>query len=682
MPTITQENENTTSLPKSPPASVGMMGLTTRAVALGLVAVLVTVWIVSYAELVYGDSSQIMIGYLQIPPIAVFLLFLFTGINFAVRRFSPGRELRSAELATVYAMMLPAAMVASHGMLQRVLPVMVAGNYFATRANDWRDIFFNHTPSWIIPWNPAGPPRQPIALEFFEGLRRGQTLPWQPWIRPVAVWFLLMALVYGAFLCMATILRKQWVESERLSFPLVQLPLEMIGSTRGADDTLSRPTSFFANKLAWAGFAVPFLVYNINGLHNIYPTLPSFNLYINLNNMLSTAPWNTVSYFVLDFSFMAIGFFYLLPTELLFSLWFFFLLGKCEEVFARSLGYDTPGAPHAAIHSFIAAQTIGAWPVLVASYFLLAKPHLKSVWKAAVSQRAADRGEGEMLSYRTAFWGLIACFIGIVIWCVAAGMSAWLAIAVFGLYLFVQAIVMARSTAEAGMIMTEGSWIPTDLIQLAVPYYSLGAANLTVLSYTDAVFTRDLRGMMFTAFLDSQRLADGVGLRRRSLLWALVTGIVVAAVSGAALQIWLPYHHGALTLYTFTYQGNDRQFFTENGSAFRSHTVGASNGAGAFLLVGLLVTAFLSVMRTRFAWWPLHPLGFALQATWTVIVFWFPMLVAWLVKALILRYSGMKLYRALRPFFIGMILGELTAAVQWTLLSMWLHCQPPFFPWP
>lgn len=682
MPSAIEENEKGAPLQQAQPLPV-IMGLTPRAVGLGLVAVLATVWLVSYAELVFGESSQIMIGYLQIPPAAVFLLFLFTGINIAVRRFLPGKELRSAELATIYAMMVPAAMVASHGLLQRVLPVMVAGNYFATRANDWRDIFFSHTPSWIVPWNTLGPPKQPVTLEFFEGLRRGQVLPWRPWIRPLAAWFVLMALVYGAFICMAAILRKQWVDSERLSFPLVQLPLEMIASASGpAEHTQPRAVSFFANKLAWAGFAVPFFVYNLNGLHNIFPTLPSVNLYINLNGMLSTPPWNTVSYFVMDLSFMAIGFFYLLPTELLFSLWFFYLLGKVEEVFARTLGYDTPGSPHASVHAFIAAQTMGAWPVLVGSYFLLARPHLKAVWRAATSSSATDRGEGEMLSYRTAFWGLVACFIGIVIWCMAAGMSAWLAVAVFGLYLFVQAIVMARSTAEAGMIMTEGSWIPTDLIQLAVPYYSLGAVNLTVLSYTDAVFTRDLRGMLFTAFLDTQRLADGVGLRRRSLLWALVLGIVVAVVGGAALQIWLPYDKGALTLYSFTYQGNDQQFFTENSAAYLAHSVGSTSNSGGFVLTGVLVTAFLSIMRTRFAWWPLHPLGYALQATWTVIVFWFPMFVAWLIKSLILRYSGMRLYRSLRPFFIGMILGELTAAVEWTLLSMRFHCQPPFFPWP
>lgn len=679
MPHAAEEKETGSFLAIGKDQSL-LVGLTPRAVMIGLISVLVTVWLVSYAELVYGDTSQIMIGYMQIPPVAVFLLFFFTGANLLVRRVRPGKELTAPELATIYVMVVPAAMIASQGLLQRVLPVMVAGNYFASRVNDWRDLFFIHTPAWLVPWNPNGPPRQPLVVSFFEGLRRGQALPWQPWVRPVAAWLLLMALVYGAFLCMAAILRKQWVDAERLSFPLVQLPLEMIGAATGKGSDAG--STFFQSRLAWLGFAVPFFVFNLNGLHNIYPPIPMLPLWIDLHGFFTAKPWNSISLFVIAFSFMAIGFFYLLPTEILFSLWFFFALGKVEEVFAASIGYDTPSAPHADVHSFIAAQTMGAWPVLVGAYFILARPHLANVWRAATGAGARDSGEGEMLSYRAAFWGLVGCFAGIVIWCVAAGMSAWLAIVTFGLYLFVQAIVMARSTAEAGLIITEGSWTSTDMVQLAVPYYSLGIANLTVLSYTDAVFTRDLRGMVFTAFLDSERLADGVGLRRRSLLYALVFGMLVAVFAGVILQIWLPYHLGALTLYKFTYQGNDRQFFRENGAAYLAHSVGASYRSGGFVLVGALITVLLSVMRTRLSWWPLQPLGFALSASYTVIVFWFPIFLAWLIKSLVMRYSGMPIYRMLRPFFIGMILGELTAAVEWTLFSMLAHVQAPFFPWP
>jgi hypothetical protein len=84
----------------------------------------------------------------------------------------------------------------------------------------------------------------------------------------------------------------------------------------------------------------------------------------------------------------------------------------------------------------------------------------------------------------------------------------------------------------------------------------------------------------------------------------------------------------------------------------------------------------------RFYWWPLHPLGYAMSASWTVIVFWFPMLVAWLLKLLTIRYGGMRLYAAVRPFFLGMIFGEFTLATIWTLISILWDTPVPFFPWP
>jgi len=59
------------------------MKLSLRSLLLGLGAVGVTVLIVSYAELVTG---QIMIGFLQLPPVVVVLLFLLVLGNKAVRR--------------------------------------------------------------------------------------------------------------------------------------------------------------------------------------------------------------------------------------------------------------------------------------------------------------------------------------------------------------------------------------------------------------------------------------------------------------------------------------------------------------------------------------------------------------------------------------------------------------------
>ena len=101
-----------------------------------------------------------------------------------------------------------------------------------------------------------------------------------------------------------------------------------------------------------------------------------------------------------------------------------------------------------------------------------------------------------------------------------------------------------------------------------------------------------------------------------------------------------------------------------------------------FFIVGVGVTIFLVIMRTLFWWWPFHPLGYALSASWTLIVFWFPVLVAWAIKKPLMRYGGIKLYGRFRPFFLGMIFGEFGLAVLWTIVSWAADVPAPSFPWP
>ena len=52
-------------------------------------------------------------------------------------------------------------------------------------------------------------------------------------------------------------------------------------------------------------------------------------------------------------SFAAIGFFFLLPADVLFSIWFFFLLSRVEQVVATSYNMDHAGdadLPAAAVY--------------------------------------------------------------------------------------------------------------------------------------------------------------------------------------------------------------------------------------------------------------------------------------------------------------------------------------------
>jgi hypothetical protein len=182
-----------------------------------------------------------------------------------------------------------------------------------------------------------------------------------------------------------------------------------------------------------------------------------------------------------------------------------------------------------------------------------------------------------------------------------------------------------------------------------------------------AVFMRDPRTLM-PVFLDGLKLSDGVKLRKSSLGLGLALAIPFACVAAYAIHLRLAYGQGALSLNGWFAQANPFIHLNEAQTILASPPTFDAR-APAFFTVGLLFTFFLYFMRSRFWWWPFHPLGYAIGASWPAMVYWLPMFVGWLVKSRIIHYGGGKVFRRFRPFFLGLILGEFAVAILWASIS-------------
>src|SRR5579862_8103564 len=171
--------------------------LSLRALAVGIACIVVTCLVVCYAELVVG---KIQIGFLRLPPVVVGMLVLLLGVQALLTRFSERIRLKTHELFTIYIMMLLASMVSSRGILQKLIPLLVVPNYFATAGNGWKDKFGPSIPKWAVPFDPHGDAKQFVSARFFEALRPGEHIPWQLWILPLCAWSVFVALLFTAFL--------------------------------------------------------------------------------------------------------------------------------------------------------------------------------------------------------------------------------------------------------------------------------------------------------------------------------------------------------------------------------------------------------------------------------------------------------------------------------------------------
>ena len=647
-------------------------GVRARAVVIGSFMVAATAILVTQAELVV---SSIHIGYLQFPPVALGLLLIVTLFNRGVKLISKRFDLCGADLLVIYTMVLVAAMVSSHGIVQKWIPLLVAPNYYATSVNGWHDFFDPHILARLVPYDPHIGGQQPVSIAYYNGLHRGDHIPWHLWIVPLINWGILIALVVFAFLCVTTILRRQWIDNEKLSFPLAQLPLEIAG---GGDQP-----AFFRNNLTWLGAAIPIILFGLKGTHRMEPTVPDVLTSMSINDYAKLPPWNAIGDMPLTFSFAALGFFFLLPADVLFSIWFFFVLTRLEEVFFAAYNFPSPGMPLYPPKLFTGYQSMGAYFVLVGYLLWIARPHLKKVWAAAIGREKVDDSM-EIMPYRVAVWGLIGSVVASSLWLWGMGMSLWLAAFELVVFIGVIAIVMARSTAEAGMLMTETTFRPIDIYRMFGSIHSLGPANLTMLAFVDNLLLRDQRGLLLTGMLDSMRISDGAKIRRRSFAAVMMYAIVLAVVIAVILNIQKPYHLGGATLDAWMEQMSPTLTWSDYQPYFSPHqTVDptARWQMPVFFCVGAVVCLFLTIMRTAFYWWPLHPLGYALAGSWTTVVFWFPCLVAWICKSLSIRYGGMGFYTKARPFFLGMILGEFGMAVFFVLLNLIFHTPVPAFPW-
>lgn len=648
-------------------------GLRARALIVGIVLVAAISTISVYGDMV---SKSVQFGVLQLAPPAVVGLFLLTLANRGLSRWLGRTLLNAGDILVIYTMMLVGVMISTRGAIEKIIPPLTYLPYHATVTNNFNALITRHLPHWMLPFVPGPNSACPDGLKaYYEGLQHGQSIPFGAWVGPLLAMFVLVACVIWVFICLSVLLRRQWMDNERLGFPLTTLPVALI-----RNEIDGKP--FLRNPAVWGGFLVPAVVFTINGIHANYPSLPDLPLSFNISSLLTIPPWSQMDTLFLECSFAAIGFAYFLPNDLLFSLWFFFLLSRLQDLIMAYNGIAPVSIGTHNARVFTGYQAAGAYIVLVGSYIILGRQYFSNVFRTAFTRRKTLDDSDEMLSYRTAIIGIVVGFAGIVAWLTIAGMSPLLAAAIMGIYLFFIAVIMTRAVNEAGLLMTETSFLPQHLVQLVFPASSWGATNLSLNAVVNTAFVRDLRGVMLSPLTDSQKMAGDLRLRMRSLLAPFLTAFVVAFVVASFVFLSVNYRFGDVSLYQYP-DGNASNMYNRAASQITHMALPVDSTAVSGLGIGLVATLALVRLRTLIPWFPLHPLAYAIAPTWAMIVLWFPCLVAWMIKAPVMRYGGMPVYRRLRPFMLGMILGEFTMAMVWALLSIpAIGLSAPDFPWP
>ena len=151
----------------------------------------------------------------------VFLLFAFIGLNRLLTRFFPRFAFSQGELLTLYVMLGISTAMAGQSGLNIVCGMITHGAWFATPEQGWTS-FMSAFPDWMVIRDKS------IVRGHYLGessFYRPEIL--QAWIVPILVWTLLFSLILLVACCVNVLVRRQWADHERLTFPVIWLPLQM-----------------------------------------------------------------------------------------------------------------------------------------------------------------------------------------------------------------------------------------------------------------------------------------------------------------------------------------------------------------------------------------------------------------------------------------------------------------------
>ena len=156
---------------------------------------------------------------------------------------------------------------------------------------------------------------------------------------------------------------------------------------------------------------------------------------------------------------------------------------------------------------------------------------------------------------------------------------------------------------------------------------------------------------------------------RRGIFWAMALALVISFVLSIYISMKLGYKYGGITLNRWFFVGAAKTPFNLMAEKLQNPSPPSLPG---YLLMGsgAIITIGLTVMRTMFPWFVLHPIGFVVGSAWLMNSLWFSVFLAWLIKSIILRYGGAMVYKKVVPFFLGLVLGQYTAAAVWFVIDL------------
>ncbi|MFB3882836.1 MAG: DUF6785 family protein [Armatimonadota bacterium] len=638
--------------------------VTIRAVVLGGASVALVAAINPYLDFVKHTWSVGGGSLLEGPLIVLFAGLLVNGL---LLRTAPRRALRRGELLVVYGMLALSLGLTRQGGLPYLVSSVTYPFYMAGPGNDWEHLILPHIPPWLHP------AKLELMRWFWEGSPQGYGVPWRDWLTPMAAWGAFTFALMAAMFCLGTLLRKDWIERQRLTFPLVDVPLAVTGD--GERPTLAG--SIFANRVFWLGFSLPAALAVLGWLHQLYPMVPVPQIYdVQVGRSFAgmPLPWSVLGNLSVSIVFPVIGITCLLPSEVSLSLWLFYVLYRVQQLIWGSFGLAQEGATspiNINPRAFIGFEEAGGFLALTALTLYQSRNALRVAWRSLIGRgRVEEPDPYSMLQGRWALLGFGLANGFMIWWAVSAGTSWWSFVGLFGVF-YAVLVGASRMVAAGGVMFVDTGFHPRAVMLRTVGAAPIGVNSLTMYAYFSVIFMCDPMNLAMPQMMNSFKLVHSGRLRGAAFTWAAAVAFVAVIVFGISALLQMLHTYGAASVGYRGWPFSDypEGAFTELATSLRVPE-SPDNWLRAALGLGAGFTLLLVWLNSRFIWWPVSPIGFLIASSWeTNRSIWSSAFIAWVVSTLIRRYGGLRLFRSFRPAFLGLVLGDVVPRGVLAILS-------------
>jgi hypothetical protein len=583
---------------------------------------------------------------MSVPPIpAVGVLLLLLPLIPLTRRFGLDRR----EVMAIYCFLTLAVALTSGAAMRFFLPALTTPSYFASPENNFAQ-FLDHIPHWMVPHG------ETVIRDYFEGSATGAT-PWAEWLGPLGIWMLFFVCFFGFLICTAAIFRPVWEDNEHLAYPVAEVPL-MIAGYREDTQMMWRDGIF------WVGFGLICIHHLLNILNAFNPAVTCLGLSTDLGALLQEWPLSALRPLVFRYYPFVFGVAYLMPTDIALStVVFYFGYMKALALGGAMAGINTPGFP------FTMEQASGAFLGMALILGYGARHRFAEVF---------SRLTGASNSSKLLPVAMIACLVGVYIFCRISGMSTWLFV-VFYTLLLAFAISAARIRTEGGFA---SNWtFPLEQAQSALINFAgtdrlkamVGMQGLTALT-TQYYLTRGYMPQLMAFMADAFKIGGQAKITTRRMGVLLLLAVIIGTGVSWWMHVSTSYQYGSNILEGGTTSGGTRVVLMrrayEDLATWNIASEGPDRSRATAAIVGLVIVLAVAALRRAFLRFPLHPLGFLMCLTGGGVNAWGPLASIVIVKGIILRLGGMRLYRRLIPLFIGMAIGDFFAAgLVWSLIA-------------